>query len=357
VASLSISVAMTTFNGATHLGEQLADLAAQTRLPAELVVCDDGSTDDTLTILERFAASAPFSVHIHRNSERLGYRANFLKCASLCQSDLVAFCDQDDRWVPSKLATMVACFDDADVLLAFHDADIIGEDERPLGSLPQRGLPVGKSRRLTGSPWAFSLGFSQLFRRWLCELDQWWPLSRDHLAAEPLAHDQWYFFLAWTLGTIEHVEEPLVRYRQHQGNVYGWSKRSWSLRLLERFRSSSQSVARRADAAMRRATILDAAAATLPPPYRQRAVEGALFYQRIADVSGLRAAMHRRPTFMDRVRGFAAFVRAGGYGAHVWQFGTDAMALDLFVAIPFGAGSGKVGDEALGASPRGRRPR
>lgn len=345
---------MTTFNGATHLGEQLADLAAQTSPPAELVVCDDGSTDDTLTILERFAASAPFPVRIHRNPARLGYRANFLKCASLCQSDLVAFCDQDDRWVPSKLATMAACFDDPDVLLAFHDADIIGENERPLGSLPQHGRPVGKSPRLSGSPWAFTLGFSQLFRRWLCEFDQWWPLSRDHLAEERLAHDQWYFFLAWTLGSIEHVEEPLVRYRQHQDNVYGWSKPNWSLRLLERFRSSSQSVARRADAAMQRAIILEAAAPTLPQPYRQRAVEGSSFYRRLADVSALRVAMHLRPTFMDRVRGFAALVGAGGYGSQTWQFGADALALDLFVGIPLGARSRKVRDEGLEASRRGR---
>ena len=86
--------------------EQLADLAAQSVLPAELVVCDDGSTDDTLAILERFAITAPFPVRVHRNSERLGYRANFLKCAGLCRSDLIAFCDQDDRWAPRKIETM-----------------------------------------------------------------------------------------------------------------------------------------------------------------------------------------------------------------------------------------------------------
>src|SRR5690348_8403095 len=97
-SSLSISVAMATYNGARYIREQLDDLAAQTRLPAEVVVCDDESSDGTVAILEHFAASAPFPVHIHRNSERLGYRANFMKCASLCSSDLVAFCDQDDRW-------------------------------------------------------------------------------------------------------------------------------------------------------------------------------------------------------------------------------------------------------------------
>src|SRR5206468_1809416 len=110
MGSLSVSVAMATFNGAAYIEEQLADLSRQSILPFELVVCDDGSSDDTLMILERFAARAPFPVRIHRNSERLGYRANFLKCAGLCRADLIAFCDQDDRWASSKLATMVACF-------------------------------------------------------------------------------------------------------------------------------------------------------------------------------------------------------------------------------------------------------
>jgi len=218
---------MATFNGAAYLGQQLADVAAQTSLPSELVVCDDGSSDDTLIILERFAASAPFPVRIHRNSERLGYRANFLKCASLCQSDLVAFCDQDDRWLPTKLAAMLACFDDPDVLLAFHGAEIIGEDERPLGRLPQRPRPTGKSPPLSGSPWTFALGFTQVFRRWLCDCDRWWPLSVDQYRAdEPLAHDQWYFFLASVLGTIVNVETPLVRYRQHERTCSAGPRRS-----------------------------------------------------------------------------------------------------------------------------------
>ena len=234
MASLSVSVAMATYNGAAYLARQLDDLAAQSILPAELVVCDDGSTDDTLAILERFAITAPFAVHVHRNSERLGYRANFLKCASLCRSDLIAFCDQDDRWASTKIATMLACFEDPEVLLAFHDAEIIAEDERSLGRL-MRARPIGRSPPLSGSPWTFSLGFTQVFRRWLCDCDRLWPLSVDpNSAREPMAHDQWYFFLASVLGTVINIEAPLVRYRQHGDNVFGWAKakRTLGARLL-----------------------------------------------------------------------------------------------------------------------------
>ena len=57
---LRISVALCTFNGERFLGEQLASIAAQTRLPAELVVTDDASSDGTVALLEGFAQTAPF---------------------------------------------------------------------------------------------------------------------------------------------------------------------------------------------------------------------------------------------------------------------------------------------------------
>ena len=69
-----ISVAMATFNGSRFIEAQLRSLASQTDLPAELVVVDDGSHDDTLTKVVEFSETAPFPVRIHRNRVRLGYR-------------------------------------------------------------------------------------------------------------------------------------------------------------------------------------------------------------------------------------------------------------------------------------------
>ena len=336
MASLSISVAMATFNGSAYLDQQLADLAGQSTLPAELVVCDDGSTDETLDILERFAAGAPFQVRVHRNPERLGYRANFLKCASLCRSDLIAFCDQDDRWVPTKLAIMLTCFDDPDVLLAFHRAEIIAQDERPLGRFAQMPRPIGESPPLSGSPWTFALGFTQIFRRWLCDCDRWWPLSLDQNSAEErMAHDQWYFFLASVLGTIVNVDAPLVRYRQHDRNVFGWSKakRPWRARFSDRIRSVALFAERRVHAATQRAMILDAAAGALPSPFRERALEGAATYRHLAGLCAKRAGIYAGTSFIDRARSFASLVRARGYGADAARFGAGALLVDAFIGV------------------------
>jgi glycosyltransferase involved in cell wall biosynthesis len=83
--AFSVSVAMATYNGAAFLDAQLASIAAQTRTPDELVVCDDGSSDGTVEIVERFARRAPFAVRLIRNEQRLGYGENFMKAARHCR--------------------------------------------------------------------------------------------------------------------------------------------------------------------------------------------------------------------------------------------------------------------------------
>ena len=69
---------------------------------AELIVCDDGSTDSTLEIVGAFAAKAPFPVHFLRNEITLGSTKNFEKALRLCSGDAIALCDQDDLWHKAK---------------------------------------------------------------------------------------------------------------------------------------------------------------------------------------------------------------------------------------------------------------
>jgi len=130
----SVSVVMTTYNGARHLREQLDSLGAQSHLPDELVVGDDGSTDETLQILEDFADSAPFPVHIHQNAERLGFTKNFLAAIERSRGDIVFLCDQDDVWSKDKIETMLAFMTrDPEAWYVTHDAAYVDENLRPLG--------------------------------------------------------------------------------------------------------------------------------------------------------------------------------------------------------------------------------
>lgn len=130
-----LSVAMCTYNGAQYLQEQLDSIAGQSRLPDELVVCDDGSTDVTLEILEDFQKGASFPVKIYRNETNLGPIKNFEKAIMLCSGDIIALSDQDDVWMPQKLEKFKkALKDHPNAGYVFSNALLVDEMLRPLGS-------------------------------------------------------------------------------------------------------------------------------------------------------------------------------------------------------------------------------
>src|SRR4029077_8380451 len=105
-----LSIAMCTYNGARFLPEQLESIAAQTRLPDELVVCDDGSADESAEIVRNFGKNAPFPVRLELNEKNLGATKNFEKAIGLCQGDLISLADQDDVWKPQKLSKLWLVF-------------------------------------------------------------------------------------------------------------------------------------------------------------------------------------------------------------------------------------------------------
>ena len=226
--NMQISVAMATYNGEKHLREQLDSIARQTLLPLELVITDDGSTDATLQIAEEFARTALFPVKVIRNDSRLGYANNFIKAASLCAGDLIAFCDQDDIWMEQKLSVCSSFFTDPDVLMATHSAYLL----LPNGERGHRHPDFAKTRILkTGSadPFKFTYGFAQIFRGVLLDI-----ASYDCRPARVQAHDQWFWFLACSAGKIALIEDALVLYRQHASNAFGAPRRLTFAQRLRR---------------------------------------------------------------------------------------------------------------------------
>lgn len=104
-----ISILMATYNGAAFLEEQLQSFRAQTYQAWELIVSDDGSTDDTRDIIHRFAKTVPNRV-VFREGPRKGYAANFMSLVLGPESrgEYFAFSDQDDVWLPDKIEAAMA---------------------------------------------------------------------------------------------------------------------------------------------------------------------------------------------------------------------------------------------------------
>jgi glycosyltransferase involved in cell wall biosynthesis len=210
-----VSVALAAYNGARFIAEQLQSLASQTHLPYELVITDDGSTDATPQIIEQFARSAPFPVSYHRNEQRLQFADNFLRAASLCKGDLIAFCDQDDVWLPSKLARATEAFKDPEVQAFIHSAKVVDAGLKELGWRRPHYHSDGPGR---WQPWGTFFGFAIVFRKALLDISVSDRPPGVHGNAK-LAHDEWIIFLAEGLGSVYYCKEILALYRRARSNT------------------------------------------------------------------------------------------------------------------------------------------
>lgn len=212
---MKLSIAMATYNGAQYLQEQLDSLLIQTRQPDELVVCDDGSKDATIEILERFKQAAPFTVRIFQNEVNLGHEKNFGKAIDLCEGDVIFLCDQDDVWFSSKLATVQDVFNSENgVLLVINDAEITD------GTMKSTRRTVFGQTRAAGvigeNGKSLTLGCATAFRSELRSLISPVP-------ALDYGHDSWIHDFTHMIGGRYVLEQTLQFYRRHGENVSNWA--------------------------------------------------------------------------------------------------------------------------------------
>ena len=226
MASLSLSVALCTYNGSRFLSQQLQSIASQSRPPDELIICDDRSSDSTVAIIKSFALEAPFPVRFEVNPENLGSTKNFELAISRCSGDVIALSDQDDIWRRDKLAqieTVLLQF--PSVGAVFSDADVVDEQLTPLGHKLWDRYGFTRSRRrhlLAGRAFQVLLdqnavtGATLAFRSWLKE----WiiPIPASWM------HDAWIGAVTAAVSDMSIIEEPLIQYRQHAQNQVGGRK-------------------------------------------------------------------------------------------------------------------------------------
>lgn len=220
--NVNISVAMCTYNGALFLEQQLESMLIQTTQPDELIVCDDGSTDQTLEILNKFAKTAPFVVSIFKNNQQpLGSTKNFEKAISLCSGEIIVLSDQDDVWMPNKICMLKRAIDDG-AGLVFSDATLVNANLEPIGYSLFDSLNLNKAEKeliksnklpqvllrhniITGATLAFSRRHLELII----------PFPKNWV------HDAWLGFLVACVDNAQIIDSALIKYRQHSSNQIG----------------------------------------------------------------------------------------------------------------------------------------
>ncbi len=332
---MEISVALATFNGGRYLQEQLDSIRRQTLLPAQVVICDDGSTDNTVEIARRFAAEAPFAVVVDAHGQRLGFTANFVRAIGHCTRQIVALCDQDDVWFDHKLATAFAAFADAAVVAVTHRVQVVDERLKPTGLVMPPADLGGRYTVFTIDPWFSPNGMQHLFRRaqiapWLAQPA---PLSAYGFGTAPF--DEWIFFLGTLSGTTILLEQTLGLWRRHDAaltrdvaSIQREESAAHNLQLA--LHSGGESYAFRAEVTDARA---DFAARAVPPP-----VPGAAeFYHRMSQMFRRRVRLHDPKTSRGtRLRTFLTMAAHRDYRSrHRGGLGLKASLKDAFT-VGFG---------------------
>lgn len=203
----SISVVMCTYNGEKYLREQIGSILRQTYPVLELIVQDDGSTDNTCSIVEEYAAQYPF-IKLYRNERQLGINQNFFSAMKRAQGNLIAISDQDDIWEDNKLEVQVNAIGDK-MCCAGKSATFTTEkdialpvDMRPANYNLLRLLFVG-----------IFAGHSMVITKTL--LNETLQLAPSF---PPRLYDVILGLVANAHNSVVYIEQPLVRHRRHQSN-------------------------------------------------------------------------------------------------------------------------------------------
>ena len=102
-----VSVVLCTYNGAKFLREQLDSILAQTYPIYEIIAQDDGSTDETISILKEYQQRFDRLLISHNKEKTMGISGNFFSAMRLATGEYIAISDQDDIWAPDKITTQL----------------------------------------------------------------------------------------------------------------------------------------------------------------------------------------------------------------------------------------------------------
>ena len=215
----SVDILLATYNGGPYLAELLGSLKAQTYGDWTLLVRDDGSEDNTLDVLKDFADRRIRLLKDERT--RLGPCGSFSELLRRSTADYVMFCDQDDVWLPEKIALTMKRMLEAesaykgkpvmvhtDMLVADRNLNILSRSFWDYQRLNPELVSLNRILMLN-----IATGCTMMINKKLRELTS--------IPKAALIHDWWIALVASAFGRIERVDSPTMLYRQHGKNDTG----------------------------------------------------------------------------------------------------------------------------------------
>lgn len=225
-----IEILLAVYNGETYLPALLDSLAGQTYRDFRLIVSDNKSTDSSVAIIEAYSARFAHDILILPPPPKtVSAHLNFARVSEVGSAPYLMFADCDDVWHSNKVERTLASMQDAEArygaacpILVHSDLVVVDRELRRLhpsfwGYQHVNPLRTGLNQLLLQN---CVTGCAAMLNRPLFEMGR--PIPEEaHL------HDHWYALIASAFGHIEAIEEPLIEYRQHGGNVTG--AKSWGV--------------------------------------------------------------------------------------------------------------------------------
>lgn len=200
-----ISVCLATYNGSEFLREQLQSILSQLSEDDEVIISDDGSTDNTLELIENMADPR---IKVIGKQGGLGVIKNFERALRNAGGDIIFLSDQDDVWLDGKVEKSIEALEKA--LMVITDCKVVNKELEVVNEsfFEQRKSGSGFLRNLFRNSY---LGCCMAFKREL--LDVALPVP-----ANAGMHDIWLGNVAAMNGRVCFLKEPCILYRRHGNN-------------------------------------------------------------------------------------------------------------------------------------------
>lgn len=206
-----VSIAMATYNGAKYIKEQLDSLVHQTYDNLEIVIVDDSSTDDTVSIINDYQQQYKF-IYLIVNSSNCGVTTTFENAIIACKGLLIAICDQDDIWELNKIEILVNEIGEHDAV--YSNSLLVDKNGQSLNK--SFTTIMNMQTYYSGAPFLLSNsvpGHTILMKQ---------QFVQNILPFPPnMLFDLWIGFCAAANNGIKFVDKTLVKYRQHDTNTIG----------------------------------------------------------------------------------------------------------------------------------------
>jgi glycosyltransferase involved in cell wall biosynthesis len=219
------TIVLASYRGCAHITEQVDSIQSQTHSDWRLVIRDDGSDDETVSLIQEKAEEDSRIDLVHDEAGRLGVIGNFSRTLTVAMqrgADWIALCDQDDRWLPTKLERQVRkastwASEPKRPVLLHSDLEVVGPNLEPIHPSLHRLMGL---RHEATNPLAtlliqnFVTGCSSMVNRALLELAL--PIPD-----ECVMYDWWLALCAAAGGRLDFDPEATLLYRQHESNTVG----------------------------------------------------------------------------------------------------------------------------------------